>query len=299
MNGGHLPVYGDYSTGGITEAMRLMFGANFDSNSSDDLMNSRLLVLWGHNPLETLMSGSSEAFYLQKIKRETNLPVVIVDPRSTDSVQLLADMHIAPKPGTDAALVAGLAHVLITENLFDQAFLDKYCVGFDEDHMPDGAPANASYRSYIEGKGADGVEKTPEWASQVTGVPVDQIIRFARLLGTTKPVAIQQGLGPQRHANGENQSGAVMTLNAMLGMVGLPGGGTGTYTGASRLDMAKPFDSYTNSNTKAISHFSWVNAIDHGTEMGPSEGMRDWDSDGNLIDDARLDVPIKAMWAYA
>ena len=59
------------------------------------------------------------------------------------------------RPGTDAALVAGFAHVMITEDLLDHAFLDKYCSGFDEDHMPAGMPAGMSYESYVLGKGKD------------------------------------------------------------------------------------------------------------------------------------------------
>src|SRR5690606_722090 len=127
----------------------------------------------------------------------------------------------------DAALVAGMAHVMISEDLQDQEFLDTYCVGFDEDHMPEGAPKNASYRAYIEGKGPDGVEKTPEWAADITGVPASQIRQFARDVATTKPVNIAQGWGPQRHANGENQANSIYLLAAMTGNVGIPGGGTG------------------------------------------------------------------------
>ena len=71
----------------------------------------------------------------------------------------LADEWVPVRPGTDAALVAGFAHVMITEDLLDHAFLDKYCSGFDEDHMPAGIPAGMSYESYVLGKGKDKTEK--------------------------------------------------------------------------------------------------------------------------------------------
>lgn len=299
LNGGVLGYYGDYSTGGITEAMRLIYGTYVDGNSSDDLPNTRLLVLWGHSPVETKMSGGSEAFYLQKLKQETGTTTVVIDPRYSDSAQLMADLYISPRPGTDAALAAGLAHVLITENLHDQAFLDRYCIGFDEAHLPAGAPPNSSYRAYVEGHGPDGTAKTPQWAARVTGVPADQIVSFARLLGANKPSMIQQGWGPQRHANGENQARAIITLNAMLGNVGVPGGGTGTFAGGSPLAMAYPFDAIPNPVTKRISHFGWLEAVQRGPEMTAQDGVRDWDADGNPIEDARLTVPIKAIWAYA
>lgn len=57
---------------------------------------------------------------------------------------------------------------MITENLVDQEFLDKYCVGYDEKTLPASAPKNGHYKAYILGEGPDGVAKTPEWASQIT-----------------------------------------------------------------------------------------------------------------------------------
>ncbi|MFP1452061.1 hypothetical protein ACLB1N_09285 [Escherichia coli] len=99
-------------------------------------------------------------------------------------------------PGTDAALVAGIAWVLINENLVDQPFLDKYCVGYDEKTLPADAPKNGHYKAYILGEGDDKTAKTPQWASQITGIPVDRIIKLAREIGTTKPAYIcQDGLG--------------------------------------------------------------------------------------------------------
>lgn len=71
-------------------------------------------------------------------------------------------------PGTDAALVAGIAWVLINENLVDQPFLDKYCVGYDEKTLPADAPKNGHYKAYILGEGDDKTAKTPQWASQIT-----------------------------------------------------------------------------------------------------------------------------------
>ncbi|AZQ77335.1 dimethyl sulfoxide reductase subunit A [Flaviflexus ciconiae] len=296
--GGFLSYYGDYSTGGITEAMRVTLGGYIDSNSTDDLVNSKLYVLWGHSPMETKMCGGSEAFYAQKLIRDTNVRTIVVDPRHSDSVQLMADEHVALKPGTDAALIAGIAHVLISEDLHEQEFLDEYCVGFDESTLPEGAPENSSYRAYVMGDGPDGIEKTPEWASSVTGTPVDTIVKFARELGNNKPSMIHQGWGAQRCANGENQSRAIITLNAMLGNVGLPGGGAGTYPGSSAVTINSAFDADPNPVTKKISHFTWPDAIDHGAEMKGEDGVRDWDEDGNPIWDPQLEVPIKAIWAY-
>lgn len=195
MFGGFLGYYGDYSTGGITEAMRVCLGGYIDSNSSDDVVNSNLYVLWGHSPLETKMSGGSEVFYLPRVLKEAGVRTYVIDPRHSDSANLIADEWLSPRPGTDDALVAGIAYVLLQDGTDEQEFLDQYCVGFDEDHLPEGAPAGSSYRSYIEGDGPDRIAKTPQWASDVTGVPESKIIQFARDLGANKPSMIHQGWG--------------------------------------------------------------------------------------------------------
>lgn len=289
--GGSLGFYGDYSTGGITEAMRIAYGGYFDGNSSDDLANTKLLVLWGHSPMETKMSGGSEVFYLGQLKKKHDFKVIVVDPRQSDSAVILGDEWIAPRPGTDAALVAGLAYELVKAELHDQEFLDRYCIGFDEDQLPDGAPANSSYHSYLMGKGPDGIEKTPQWAASITGVPATQIIQFARTLGQNRPSAIQQGWGPQRHSNGENQAWAVITLNALLGNVGLPGGGTGTNPGQYGLSLQRPFwDDGGNPVTAQISHFTWLEAIKRGPEMtARADGVRGVE---------KLSQPLKFLFLY-
>lgn len=79
--------------------------------------------------------------------------MIIIDPRYTDTAAGREDEWIPIRPGTDAALVSALAYVMITEDLVDQAFLDTYCVGYDEKTLPEGAPKNGHYKAYILGKG--------------------------------------------------------------------------------------------------------------------------------------------------
>lgn len=290
--GGYLNHYADYSTAQITAAYPYHYGSWVTSNSFDDVKNSKLQVMFGNNTLETRMSGGGETFVTQQTKRKYGVKTIVIDPRYSETAVGLGDEWVPIRPGTDAALVAGIAHVLLSENLHDQAFLDKYCVGFDEDHMPKGAPKNGSYRSYIEGKGPDGVEKTPEWAARVCGVPAQRIRQLAREMGTAKPTAITQGWGPQRHANGENQSRAVFTLAALLGQIGISGGGTGAREGSASLPMTYPFNTqYENPVETSISVAMWPQAVDHGPAMTKiKDGVRGKD---------RLDVPIKMIWQYA
>src|SRR5207249_1377594 len=84
--------------------------------------------------------------------------------RLTRTSRELADEHVFIRPSTDAAALIAMAYVIVTEGRHDQAFLDRHVLGFDEAHLPPGAPEGASYRSYLLGL-ADGVRKTPGWAA--------------------------------------------------------------------------------------------------------------------------------------
>ena len=288
--GGYLNHYGDYSSAQIAGAADYHYGGWIGSNSFDDAKNSQLQVMFGNNPLETRMSGGGETFVTQQTKKLFNVRTIVIDPRYSETALGIGDQWVAPRPGTDAALVAAIAHVMISEDLQDQAFLDTYCQGFDEDHMPEGVPAGSSYRSYIMGLGPDGIEKTPEWAASITGVPASTLVQLGRDIGTARPVHITQGWGPQRHANGENQARAIFTLAAMTGSVGVPGGGTGEREGKFGLKMVNPFRSENPVET-AISVFGWTDAIERGEEMTAlRDGVRGKD---------KLDTGIKMVWQYA
>ena len=288
--GGYLNFYSDYSTAQITAAYPFFYGTWVSSNSFDDALNSRLLVLWGNNPHETRMSGGGETFVTQQVKRAGKTKVIVIDPRLSDTAVTIADEWVPIRPNTDAALVAGMAHVMIKSNLHDQDFLDTYCIGFDEQHMPKGAPKNASYRSYILGRGADGIEKTPEWAAQITGVPADTIRRLAIEIATTKPCAINQGWGPQRHSNGDPSSRAIFLMAALTGNIGIAGGGTGGREAAYSLPLTiAPVG--TNPVETSISVYMWTDAILRGEEMTElADGVKGRD---------KLKTGIKMMWNIA
>ena len=87
---------------------------------------------------------------------------------------------------------------------------------------------NLSYYSYIMGEGYDKVEKTPEWAAKITGIPAERIEELAEEIGTTKPLYVNQGWGPQRRSNGEWTAWAIMALPCLVGQIGLPGTNNGT-----------------------------------------------------------------------
>ena len=287
--GGYLRHYGTYSTAQISAALPYTFG-NTAGNSIDDIENSRLVVFFGNNPSETRMSGGGVTYFVREAARRGGAKVIVVDPRLTDTAVACGDEWIPIRPGTDAALVNGLAYVMITENLVDQRFLDRYCVGYDEEHMPPGIPPNNSFKAYILGLAGDRTPKTPQWAAAIAGVPAAAIVRLAREIALTKPAYIAQGWGPQRHANGEQSARSIAMLPILTGNVGISGGNTGAREGGYAMPIA-PYPTLENPVKASISFYTWPDAIQRGPEMTATrDGVRGKD---------RLNVPIKFLWNYA
>ncbi|MEA1064642.1 dimethylsulfoxide reductase subunit A [Erwinia sp. HR93] len=288
--GGYLNHYGDYSTAQIAEGLNYTYGGWADGNSPSDIENSELVVLFGNNPGETRMSGGGVTYYLEQARERSQARMIIIDPRYTDTGAGREDEWIPIRPGTDAALVSALAWVMIKEDLVDRAFLDAYCIGYDEKTLPAGAPANGHYKAYILGQGADSTAKTPEWAAAITGIPAARIIRLAREIAGAKTACISQGWGPQRHANGELASRAIAMLAILTGNVGIAGGNTGAREGSYELPFVR-MPTLENPVATSISMFMWTDAIERGPEMTRiRDGVRGKE---------KLDVPIKMIWNYA
>jgi len=194
--------------GGIS-AVQATYGTWRTDNSRDDLLNSRLIILWGWNPASTV-GGTNTCWYLAQA-RESGAKVVVVDPRYTDTAAILADQWIPIRPGTDAAMLIAMAYTILEESLQDQSFLGKYTLGFER------------FRDYVVGV-EDGEAKTPAWAERITGVPADTIENLAREYATIRPAALKAGIAPGRTAYGEQYHRAASTLAAMTGNIGIHGG---------------------------------------------------------------------------
>ncbi len=288
--GGHLGYYNSYSTAQITHGMNYTYGARDCGNHLTDIANSKLVVFFGNNPAETRMSGGGSIRDLIVGKQKSRVRIIVIDPRHTDTAAGFADEWIPIRPGTDAALVSGLAYVLITETLVDQDFLDRYCVGYDETTMPGGIPLGNSYKDYILGSGLDGTAKTPAWASGITGISTERIVQLAREIGTAKPAYIAQGWGPQRHANGEQTARAICMLPILTGNVGIQGGNSGDREGRHGIPFPR-FPMGKNPVTASIPCFLWTKAIiDHENFTDLSDGLKG---------KKRLETPIKFLWSFA
>ncbi len=262
--GGCLGSHGTYSYAQIFEAIPYMYGSNA-ANSPTDIENSKLVVYFGNNPAETRMSGGGVTYLYQQAQERSQAKTIMIDPRYNDTIAGRGEW-VPIRPGTDAALVEGMAYVMITENLVDQAFLDTYCIGYDEKTLPESAPKNGHYKAYILGEGDDKTAKTPEWAEKITGIPQARIIELAREIATTKPAYICQGWGPQRHANGEQAARAIAMLACLTGNVGISGGNSGSREGFYTIPFVR-LPAGKNPIEAKIPIFMWTDAVTRGSEM--------------------------------
>ncbi len=182
-----------------------------------------LIVAFGGLPLRNtqvayggITEHQSEAGLREAVAGQVE--IVNVSPTHEDVPEWLQADWLACRPGTDVALMLGLAHVLETENLLDRQFLETHCVGYTR------------VRAYLLGE-TDGEPKTPRWASQICDVPAEAIVQLARRIAG-KRTFLTAAWSLQRAHHGEQPYWMIVTLAAMLGQIGLPGGGFGFGYGA-------------------------------------------------------------------
>ncbi|MDR0356849.1 MAG: molybdopterin-dependent oxidoreductase [Clostridiales Family XIII bacterium] len=287
LDGGCLGQYGSYSAACVHEISPYIYGDLMGGHSADDLLNTKFLLLWGNNPIETFF-GTERVYMLTQLKKK-GVRIVAVDPRCSDSVIALADEWIGIRPSTDGAMADAMAYVILTENLHDADFLNRYTIGFDAAHMPEGIPGSESCAAYLLGE-KDGVPKTPEWAERICGVPAETIARIAREYATAKPACLLPGLGVQRTGNGEQSVRTLALLCAMTGNVGIPGGSSGADIGIGGQKFVW-FPELENPVPAKISCFLWSKAIDDGPSMTPdAHGLRGTE---------RLEHGIKMLFCIA
>lgn len=223
--GGGLVRWGSSSSGAWGIPQECMTGFfSWKANDRLDWRNAKLIVLWGANPARSNL-GNPTYNLMQAKKAGTKF--IIVDPFVTPSVKTLADKHIPCRPGTDTALLLGMAYHMIINNLQDQEFLDRCTVGFDKDHMPAGADPKENFKDYVLGT-YDGIAKTPEWASEICGTPPQLIKEFATEIATTKPMIFCSSFAPARTYKGQQFCQAFLTVGWMTGNVGKSGAGVWT-----------------------------------------------------------------------
>jgi trimethylamine-N-oxide reductase (cytochrome c) len=181
------------------------------------LENTTLVVIWGADLLNTNKVDSAvpdhDSYAGMKELKKKGIEVIVVDPVRTRTADYFNSCWIAPRPGTDVALMMGIAHTLYVENVYDQDFLNTYTVGFDR------------FRSYLTGE-TDGLPKNADWAAGITQIPAYTIRYLARKMAANRTM-LMSGWSLQRQDHGEQAHWMLITLAGMLGQIGTPGGGFG------------------------------------------------------------------------
>ncbi len=222
----------------------------------EDIQKSRIIVIWGSNPVVTNPHGWP---HVEEARRR-GARLVVVDPLRTPTAER-ADWHLRPRPGTDAALALGLMHVIVREGLHDKEYIEKYTIGFER--------LQERLRDY-----------SPERASELTGLPAQEIIDLAKAYATTRPALIRTQIAMEKHSNGAMMYRSIACLPALVGAWRDEGGGLLQFTAGwfheamalGSLMMPELEDPKTRS----------VNMVQLG----------------NALTDQAMDPPIKALIVY-
>jgi len=169
---------------------------------SREIADSDLIVVWGGNPVSTQVNLMT---HISRARKRRGAKLVVIDPYRTGTAEV-ADLHIMPRPGTDAAVACAVMHVLFKEGFTDRDYLERYT------DVPGELEAHLQSRD-------------PAWAEAISGVPAPTIVDFARLYGATKRSYIRVGYGFTRSRNGSAQMHAVTCLPAVTGAWRHLGGG--------------------------------------------------------------------------
>lgn len=166
------------------------------------MIKSDLIVVWGGNPVSTQVNVMN---HVSQAKRFNGARFVVIDPYRTKTADK-ADMHLMLRPGTDGALACAVMHVL---------FAEEYA---DHDYMARHTDRPEQFRRHL-------ASRSPEWASSITGLTVEEIVAFARLYGQTKKSFLRIGYGLSRSRNGAVNMHALSCLPAVTGAWQYEGGG--------------------------------------------------------------------------
>ena len=167
-----------------------------------EMEKSDVIVIWGTNPVNTQVNVMSHAI---KARKNHNAKIIIVDIYQNASMKQ-ADMAICLRPGTDGALACAAMHIAFRDGNADMDYMQKYtdCPIELKQHL---------------------IDKTPEWAAKITGLTIEQIEAFAKLITSTKKCYFRLGYGFSRSKNGAVNMHAVLSIPAVTGAWAHEGGG--------------------------------------------------------------------------
>lgn len=213
-----------------SEGYNYTMGSNYGVDP-EDTIHAKLFIIWGINAVSTNM----HQVVLAEKARKNGAYIVVIDVHKNQTGRW-ADWFIPILPGTDSALALGLMHILFAESMVDISFLQQYTVGYEE------------LREHA-------IQYDPVSVSAITGVPVDDIYKLARLYGQTSPSFIRIGNGLQHHDNGGMCVRTISCLPALTGQWLVRGGGAikgnSAYLAFNRQALQRP-DLLQNKQTRTI-----------------------------------------------
>lgn len=201
----------------------------------DCLQNCEMIVYWSSDPEATSgVYGAHEGTVRRQWLKDLGIKLVHIDPYFNHTIALMGGKWLAPKPGSDSAMVLAIAYVWITEGLYDQEYVAKRTVGFEK------------WKDYILGQ-EDGVPKNPEWQENESGIPAKDIRALAREWGTKKTYLAAGGIigfgGACRTATGTDWARGMVCLMGMQGL-GKPGVNMGGMQQGTPVDTRFYFPGY-------------------------------------------------------
>ncbi len=191
------------------------FGSGAMTNSISDVLHSEVILITGTNTSE---NHPIVANYIKEAVSKHGAKLIVVDPRRIDLVDY-ATLWLRQNPGSDVAWINGLMHIIIKENLQDQAYIDERTEGFE------------ALKSCVE-------KYTPEYVSSISGIPEKDLYASARLYGKASPGSILYAMGITQHITGTDNVKSCANLAMLCGNVGKVGGGVNPLRGQNNVQGA-------------------------------------------------------------
>jgi formate dehydrogenase major subunit/formate dehydrogenase alpha subunit len=191
------------------------FGSGAMTNTIADIETADVILITGSNTSENHPVLSS---YVKRAVKFSGAKLIVVDPRRIKMVEF-AEHWLRPNLGTDVAWINGMLHVIIKENLHDQAFIDNRTEGFD------------LLKKTVE-------KYTPDFVEGITGIPAESLVAAARLYAGAKTGSILYCMGITQHVSGTDNVKLLANLAMTTGNLGMPGGGVNPLRGQNNVQGA-------------------------------------------------------------
>ena len=197
---------------GSVAGLQLAIGSSAMSNSIAEMEHLETFIVTGSNTTETHPVISN---FLKRAVRQNGAKLIVIDPRKVEMTEF-ATLWLRQRPGTDVAVWQAMAHVVVQERLYNQAFVEARTEGFSD---------------YVESLETF----TPEWAEGVSGVPAEDIRRAARMYATAGAASVYWGMGISQSTHGTDNTLAITNLALLCGQVGRPGTGLNPLRGQNNV----------------------------------------------------------------